>query len=114
MKTWEQKKDFLLDSVLEAQKIQVLATKECVSYWWEILMQMAQKVSLVLLILYHFTPKLMVIIDPEEKQNAEWKAFFSAQINSLCVTTGREAIELLLDSERVHIGILVQALIAYK
>ena len=44
------------------------------------------------------------MLDPIEKQNAEWKAFFAAQINSLCIATGREAIELLIDSERVYIG----------
>eukprot|EP00026_Physarum_polycephalum_P007891 Phypoly_transcript_07962.p1 GENE.Phypoly_transcript_07962~~Phypoly_transcript_07962.p1 ORF type:complete len:326 (+),score=32.06 Phypoly_transcript_07962:279-1256(+) len=46
-----------------------------------------------------------MILDPTEKQNMEWKAFFAAQINSLCVTTGSDAMQLLLDSERVYTDI---------
>ena len=39
--------------------------------------------------------------DERDIQNAEWVAFFEAQIKSLRVYNGQEAMKLLLHSERV-------------
>lgn len=51
------------------------------------------------------------VLDPTEKQNAEWHAFFEAQIKSLRSFSGSDAIQLLLDSERIYIGKLLNNLV---